>query len=155
MSKSGFEQILNRDGRLVYSSVGDSMLPMIRQGRDLLVIQKPAGRLKKYDIPLYRRENGRYVLHRILKVRDRDYVVCGDNRWHCETGITDRHIIGVLTAVITDGVEKPLAGWRYGLYVFFWCRLFPLRAMILRVCSVLKRLGKRGRNKKAKTNEGA
>ena len=73
MSKSGFEEILERDGRLIYSSVGDSMLPMIRQGRDLLVIEKPAGRLKRYDIPLYKRDNGRYVLHRILKVRDKDY----------------------------------------------------------------------------------
>lgn len=142
MSKATFEDILNRDGRLIYSSVGDSMLPMIRQGRDLLVIEKPSGRLKKYDIPLYKRDNGWYVLHRILKVRDRDYVICGDNRWKPETGITDRHIIGVLTAVIRDGVEKPLKGWRYGLYVFFWCRLFPVRAFILRVCHVIKRIGR-------------
>lgn len=143
MSKSGFEEILDRDGRLIYSSVGDSMLPMIKQGRDLLVIEKPAGRLKRYDIPLYKRDNGRYVLHRILKVRDKDYVICGDNRYRPEYGITDRHIIGVLTAVITDGVEKPLTGMRYGLYVFFWCRLFCVRALILRVVSFMKRVGRR------------
>lgn len=143
MSKSGFEEILDRDGRLIYSSVGDSMLPMIKQGRNLLVIEKPAGRLKRYDIPLYKRDNGRYVLHRILKVRDKDYVICGDNRYRPEYGITDRHIIGVLTAVITDGVEKPLTGMRYGLYVFFWCRLFCVRALILRVVSFMKRVGRR------------
>lgn len=143
MSKSGFEEILDRDGRLIYSSVGDSMLPMIKQGRDLLVIEKPAGRLKRYDIPLYKRDNGRYVLHRILKVRDKDYVICGDNRYRPEYGITDRHIIGILKAVITDGVEKPLTGMRYGLYVFFWCRLFCVRALILRVVSFMKRVGRR------------
>ncbi len=97
MSKSTFEEILARDGRLVYTTVGDSMLPLIRQGRDLLVIQKKAGRLKKYDIPLYRRDSGQYVLHRVLKVRRDDYVICGDNRWKCEYGITDRYVIGVLT----------------------------------------------------------
>ena len=143
MGKASFEEILERDGRLIYSSVGDSMLPMIKQGRDLLVIEKPAGRLKRYDIPLYKRDNGRYVLHRILKVRDKDYVICGDNRYRSEYGITDRHIIGVLTAVITDGVEKPLTGMRYGLYVFFWCRLFCVRALILRVVSFMKRVGRR------------
>jgi len=143
MSKASFEEILNRDGRLIYSSVGDSMLPMIKQGRDLLVIEKPAGRLKRYDIPLYKRDNGKYVLHRILKVRDKDYVICGDNRYRPEYGITDRHIIGVLTAVITDGVEKPLTGRRYGLYVFFWCRLFYVRALILRACSLMKRMGRK------------
>ena len=143
MSKASFEEILNRDGRLIYSSVGDSMLPMIKQGRDLLVIKKPAGRLKRYDIPLYKRDNGRYVLHRIIKVRDKDYVICGDNRYRPEYGITDRHIIGVLTAVITDGVEKPLTGRCYGLYVFFWCRLFCVRVLILRVVSFMKRVGRR------------
>ncbi len=143
MSNASFEEIINRDGRLIYSSVGDSMLPMIKQGRDLLVIEKPAGRLERYDIPLYKRDNGRYVLHRILKVRDKDYVICGDNRYRPEYGITDRHIIGVLTAVITDGVEKPLTGMRYGLYVFFWCRLFCVRALILRVVSFMKRVGRR------------
>ena len=143
MSKTTFEDILNRDGRLIYSSVGDSMLPMIRQGRDLLVIEEPKGRLKKYDIPLYKRDNGRYVLHRILKVRAKDYVICGDNRWNPEYGITDRHIIGVLTAVITDGVEKPLKGWRYSLYVFLWCRLFPVRALILKGVHVMKQKGRK------------
>ena len=142
MSKATFEDILNRDGRLIYSSVGDSMLPMIRQGRDLLVIEKPSGRLKKYDIPLYKRDNGRYVLHRIIKVRVEDYVICGDNRWNPETGITDRHIIGVLTAVIRNGEERPLKGFCYNLYIFFWCRLFPVRALILRVCHVIKRIGR-------------
>ena len=69
MNKSNFEEILARDGRLFYTNVGDSMMPLIKQGRDLLVIEKTAGKLKKYDIPLYKRDNGQYVLHRILKVR--------------------------------------------------------------------------------------
>lgn len=143
MGKSSFEEILERDGRLIYSSVGDSMLPMIRQGRDLLVIEKPKGRLKKYDIPLYKRDNGRYVLHRVLKVRDEDYVICGDNRWYCETGITDRHIIGVLTAVIRNGREIPLSGRCYRLYVFLWCRLFLVRVFILRGSNLIRRIGRK------------
>ena len=110
MRKSTFEEILTRDGRLVYTNIGDSMWPLIREGRDLLVIERPTGRLGRYDVPLYRRDNGKYVLHRILKVRDNDYVLCGDNRWHRETGITDRHILGVLTAVIRDGKELSITG---------------------------------------------
>ena len=76
-----FEDIIDRDGRLIYTNVGDSMMPLIRQDRDLLIIEKPDGRLKKYDVPLYKRDNGQYVLHRILKVREDDYVICGDNRY--------------------------------------------------------------------------
>ena len=139
MSSSSFETILEKEGQLIYSNRGDSMWPLIRQGRDLLVIRRPEGRLKKYDVPLYRRDNGRYVLHRILKVREHDYVICGDNRWQKETGITDRHIIGVLTAVIRDGKELSVNDWRYRLYVRLWCDLFPLRAFFLKGIFFLKR----------------
>ena len=116
MNKSTFEEILARDGQLVYTNVGDSMLPLIREGRDLLVIRQPKGRLKKYDIPLYKRDSGQYVLHRILKVRPDDYVICGDNRWSREVGITDRHIIGVMTAIVRDGKEIPMTAPGLRLY---------------------------------------
>ena len=127
-----FEDVIERDGRLVYTNVGDSMRPLIRQDRDILIIEKPYGRLKKYDVPLYKRDSGQYVLHRVLKVRDSDYVICGDNRYSKEYGITDRHIIGVLTAVVRDGKEIPINDWRYRIYVHLWCDLFPLRAFILK-----------------------
>jgi len=143
MSNSSFEEILKNEGRLIYTNVGNSMWPLIREGRDLLVIERPVGRLKKYDVPLYRRDSGQYVLHRVLKVRENDYVICGDNRWHRETGITDRHIIGVLAAIVRDGKKLPVTDWRYRLFVHLWCDLFPLRAFLLRGLHVLKRLRKR------------
>ena len=143
MSNSSFEEILKNEGRLIYSNVGDSMRPLIRQGRDLVVIERKNGRLKKYEVPLYRRDSGQYVLHRVLKVREGDYVLCGDNRWYRETGITDRHILGVLTAVVRDGKELPVTDWRYWFYVHLWCDLFPLRAFVLRGLHVLKRMRKK------------
>lgn len=143
MSNSSFEKILAKEGRLIYTNVGDSMWPLIRQGRDLMIIERPAGRLKKYDVPLYRRDNGQYVLHRILKVREHDYVICGDNRWQRETGIADRHVIGVLTGVVRDGKELSVTNWRYRLYVHLWCDLFPVRAFLLRGIHFLKRMRKK------------
>ena len=143
MSKSSFEEILEKEGRLIYSNVGDSMQPLIRQGRDLLVIESPRGRLKKYDVPLYRRDSGQYVLHRVLQVREHDYVLCGDNRWHRETGVTDRQILGVLTSVVRDGKELPVTDWRCWFYIHLWCGLFPLRALLLKGFHELKRLIKR------------
>jgi hypothetical protein len=138
-----FEDVIAQGGRLVYTNVGDSMLPLIRQGRDLLIIEKPHGRLKKYDVPLYRRDSGQYVLHRVLKVRDSDYVICGDNRYNKEYGITDRHIIGVLTVVVRDGREIPVTALRYRLYVHLWCDFFPVRALILKAKKIPKRLKRR------------
>lgn len=144
MSKSSFEEEIQRRGYLLYRNEGDSMLPLIRQGRDLVLIsRKPEGRLKKYDVPLYKRDSGQYVLHRILRVRKNDYVLCGDNRWQRETGISDRHIIGVLTAVIRDGQKLPTTALRYRLYVHLWCDQFYLRAFLLWCRDSLKRIRKK------------
>ena len=140
MNKSTFEEQLAQTGRLIYTNKGDSMMPLIKQDRDLLVIKPVNGRLKKYDVPLYRRDSGQYVLHRILKVRKDDYVICGDNRWSKEYGISDRHIIGVLTAVVRDGRVVSFESWKYKLYVHLWCDFFPVRALITHVISKLKRM---------------
>jgi len=139
MNKSSFEEQLDKFGKLIYTNVGDSMMPLIRQDKDLLIIEKPQGRLKKYDVPLYRRDSGQYVLHRILEVRKKDYVICGDNRWDKEYGITDRHIIGVLTAVVRNGKTIPVSDWKYQMYVHIWCGFPPIRFMI-RVKLKLKRM---------------
>ena len=140
-----FEEEIVRTGRLVFTNVGDSMYPLIRQDRDLLIIEKPRGRLKKYDVPLYKRDSGKYVLHRVLKVRAQDYVICGDNRYVKEYGITDRHIIGVLTAVVRHGREVSVTDWKYRLYAHLWCDFFPVRALIFKIRSILRRLKRKNR----------
>ena len=69
-----FEEELDRHGHLVITGEGGSMLPMLRENRDLLVIVKrpmdengAPVRLKKYDVAFYKR-GGKYITHRILKV---------------------------------------------------------------------------------------
>lgn len=149
---SSFEEVIEKEGRLVYTNVGDSMMPLIKQGRDLLIIEKkPAGRLKRLDIPLYKRDNGQYVLHRVIKVRENDYVICGDNRYSRERGITDRHIIGLLTSVVRNGKELKMSDPRVRLYSHLWCDLFFIRAGILYFKSIPKRLKRKWKKRKEST----
>lgn len=125
---------------MVYTNVGTSMMPLLRERRDLLIIgPKPEGRLRMWDVPLYKRDNGQYIMHRVLWVRRDDYLICGDNQWHIERGIQDRHIIGVLEAVQRDGrvlpvrstPEYPHVPLKYRLYVALWCLGFPVRCPLL------------------------
>ncbi|MED9970561.1 MAG: nucleotidyltransferase family protein [Ruminococcus sp.] len=102
-----FEDVIAEKGKLVYTNVGDSMYPIIQQ-RDLLVIEAVKKPLKTGDVPLYKRDSGQYVLHRIVSVKNGKYMMKGDNRTFVEKGIADRHIIGVLTAVIRNGKEYPV-----------------------------------------------
>lgn len=140
-----FEDELARSGELIYTVVGTSMLPMLRQKRDVVVIRKPEGRLRKYDVALYRRDSGRYVLHRVLRVGKDGYTICGDNQRRPERGVTDRQIIGVLSSFVRDGKEIPVTDRGCRLYARIWCGLFPLRAAVLRCVSALGRLKRKRR----------
>ena len=79
------EQI-SSGGDFVFGPKGISMLPLIKQGEDSVVISPVKEPLKKYDVPLYRRANGQFVLHRIVAVRKDGYVLCGDNQYEREYG---------------------------------------------------------------------
>jgi hypothetical protein len=65
------------------------MLPMLREGKDLFtVVKKGPERCKAGDVVLYRR-GSHYILHRVIEVREKDYVILGDNCVNREYGITD------------------------------------------------------------------
>lgn len=128
MNKRKFEDVIAEQGKLIYTNVGDSMYPLIKP-RDLLVIEAVKGPLKQYDVPLYKRDNGQYVLHRIVKIKHGDYLICGDNRRGIERGITDSHIIGVLTEIIREGKEISVYSPKYRLYN----RLLPIRRLWIAV----------------------
>ena len=55
MNPVTFEEILAGQKKLVYKTKGVSMLPMLRENQDLVVIAVPKGPLKKYDVALYKR----------------------------------------------------------------------------------------------------
>lgn len=133
MSKSSFEEELNKKGILVYTNKGNSMYPLIRQGKDVLIIKKCNTRLKKMDVPLYKRESGQYVLHRIIKVNENDYVIRGDNTYSNETGIRDDQILGVLSGVIREGKEISVNSFSYKLYSYFWYYTYYLRKLIIKI----------------------
>ena len=127
-----FEEILQEKGFLVYTNVGTSMLPLLRQRRDIIEIHKKdlAVRCKKYDVVLYKR-GGRYILHRILSVQPNGYIICGDHNIRREFDITDDMILGVMTRVIRNGKSITLNNKWYKLYVHLWCDFYHIRAAIL------------------------
>ena len=146
-----FEEILVRDGRLIYKTKGVSMEPMLRQNRDLVVIGVPEGRLNKYDVALYRRGKD-YVLHRVIGVRDGFYLIRGDNTYALER-VPDTAVIGVLTGFVRKGRQYSASDAGYMRYVRAWCFLYPLRKtnILLRrlAGSLARRMGLKRRRKTA------
>lgn len=123
-----YEEYLDKFGVLTYTFRGVSMLPMLRQGKDLITVEKKgAERLKKYDVPLYRRGKD-YVLHRVVKVREKDYVILGDNCLNKEYGVTDSDIIGVLVSFKRNGKTISVDDPVYRIYARLRYFFYPLRA---------------------------
>lgn len=102
-----------------FSPHGISMLPMLRQGRDNVVLSSVTGRLKKYDLPLYQRKNGQYVLHRVVRVGE-TYSCIGDNQFVTEHGIEDGQIIAVVTAFTRDNKLCRTKSVLYRIYCVIW-----------------------------------
>ena len=127
---STFEEILKKDGILVYKTKGVSMKPMLHQNRDLVIIRVPEGRLSRFDVALYRRGK-QYVLHRVLQVRERDYLIRGDNTFVMET-VPEENVIGVLTEFVRKGRHFSVTDRNYLRYVSFWNAIYPVRAVYSR-----------------------
>lgn len=112
---------LNAGGKVTFTPKGTSMLPMLRDGQDVVILEKQKGRLHLYDVALYKRDNGQYVLHRVNNFdSDGCYVMCGDNQFSMEHGIRDDQIIAVMTAFFRKGKSYTPQSLIYRVYVNFW-----------------------------------
>ena len=136
-----FKELLSDRGYIIYTCKGTSMMPLLRQHRDIIEI-RPKGdhRCKKYDVVLYKRGEN-YILHRILRVLPDGYIIAGDNNTFLEYGIKDEQIFGVMVRVIRDGKEIRMTDKKYRLYVHIWCDFYPVRMILLRIKRKLWRVG--------------
>lgn len=137
MSKRTIEETLAREGVYASPTRGVSMRPMLRQGKDRIILVPAQGRLGKYDVPLYRRGKD-YVLHRIVKVRPEDYVVLGDNCVALEY-VKDEQIVGVLTGFYRGTRYVDAKNRLYRGYAALWQLTWPWRRLRCRI----RRLGGR------------
>ena len=118
--------------------MGTSMLPMLRQKVDSVVLSPITGKLGKYDIPLYQRENGKYVLHRIVEVGE-TYTCIGDNQQIQELGIRQDQLIAVVTAFYRGERKHLVTDPTYRLYCCVWHHSRCLRKFWRRCLGWLKR----------------
>ena len=98
-----FTAIIEGGGVFTLAPRGDSMRPTILPGRDRVSIVKWDGDLKPYDILFYKRADGSFVLHRLLRIEWNCFTMCGDNQTVLERGVKREQIVGVVSEIIRPG----------------------------------------------------
>lgn len=139
-----YEEYLDKNGEMTYTNRGISMLPLLREGRDMFTVRKKDdSRCRKYDVVLYRRPPQSYVLHRVVEVREDSYVILGDNCLNKEYGIKDSDIIGVMTGYVRNGKEHTVSEKGYRLYSRFIVMSYPVRKILKKIRYRIGRMLKR------------
>lgn len=119
---------------------GRSMRPMLREGKDTVILSGISKPLKTYDIPLYQRADGVYVLHRIISIGNEEYTCMGDNQFTPETGLKEEQMLAVLTAFRRGKRLVKLTSPTYRLYRWTWCHSRAFCFFIFRAIRKLKRI---------------
>ena len=119
-------QLLHEGREVVMTPKGNSMRPFIRGQVDSVRLQRPE-ELKVGDIALARHD-GRYVLHRIIKIDGNQVTMMGDGNLQGVEQIQKSDITGVVVEIITpEGKRrKPSNGW-------IWRKLLPFRKYLLKI----------------------
>lgn len=119
---------------------GTSMLPMLRQGVDSVVLSAAPDKLKKYDLPLYQRLDGKYILHRIVDVGDEYYACIGDNQFRVELGVARLQVIAIVSGFYRKDRYVSTENLFYQLYCRFWHHNRDLRYIWRKAVSRVRRL---------------
>lgn len=117
---------------------GISMTPLLHDVRDAVVLEKP-DKLKKYDIVLHRRENGQYILHRIIKKKGDVLTIAGDFETEKEYPVYENQVIAKVTSFRRNGKEYKVTDFIIRLYSRLWLLIFPQRQNVLYLINVIRR----------------
>lgn len=117
------------------------MWPMLSDRRDTIVVRPVEGRLRPYDVALYRRDNA-YILHRVIKATASGYRIIGDNCMAYEE-VPESDILGRLDEFWRGERRCDPRSKTWLLYAHAWHALLPIRKVLRRILFAAKRVAQK------------
>ena len=124
------QEMINKDKQVNLTVTGNSMFPLFAHLRDSVTVKK-FNEYKKYDIILYVRNNGDLVLHRIVKVKNNEFYLCGDNQTLIEYPIYPNQVIGKVVSFTRKGKVYDFNSFLSMFYARFWVLSLKIRKPLL------------------------
>lgn len=130
------EQLL-AGGSASFITHGISMKPLLRDGCDTVYLEKPKGKIKKYDVVFYL-SGEHFTLHRVVKLNGG--LICrGDNQTQNESPIDESEIIAIMTHYERNGKKRSVGSVGYIIYSRIWVNTVFLRKCTRKLLSVFRR----------------
>ena len=115
------EEALATGKMLHINPQGNSMLPLIREGRDSVYIRKASlAEVRKGDVVLCRDENSRLVLHRLCKKTPTGFYMVGDHQLISAGPYEERQLLGKMVAMERNGKYIDCSRFSMRLYSRLW-----------------------------------
>lgn len=138
--ETGVEESLRDTGLCVTGIRGVSMMPMLSQKTDQVIIGAAPGRLSEGDVALYRRGKD-LVLHRVIGVLPDGYLIRGDNCIGTEA-VLEAAVLGKLCGIRRNGDYTEVTKEMNDAFYRESCRTLPARKRKARVLNILRRIRK-------------
>lgn len=134
------EETVGSGGTMPIVVTGNSMRPFLKDGEHTVWLERCTDSdFKRGRILLFRRTNGKIVLHRVRKVRpDGVLVMNGDAQNWCEN-IEKNQVLAVVTHIEANGKKKPCNSLFYRMRTEIWQLLMPVRPFVFRAVRKIRR----------------
>ncbi len=121
------------DARLKIS--GFSMYPLVSNWRDSVLLTK-VDSIKKGDVPLIKRDDGSYVLHRVVKIKDGKLGLRGDYEQKIEYPVSAENVVAVAKGFYRNERFISCDSMLYKFYKMFWMNTAIIRPMMLKLLAI-------------------
>ena len=81
----------------------------------------------------YQRDNGQFVMHRILHVKTEGLYIIGDAQTEVEGPVRPEQVFALVTKVNRKGKWIGPGNFWWWFFSTVWLRLFPIRKLILKL----------------------
>lgn len=134
-------ELLQNNRKVRLAVTGDSMMPFLRENTDSVELSAADFTVLHFgQIILIRRENGQYILHRLVRKKKDCFYIAGDAQLWTEGPLFPEQLVAVVTNVWRGDKSVPPKSilWKT-LSLIWWLRL-PARYILSKPYRLLKKL---------------
>ena len=132
-------EVIANGGTFRFYPRGISMLPMLKEHEDSVELGK-ADSLAVGDVVFYRRDDGNYVLHRLIAMEKNTLTMCGDNQRALEYNIRPEQVIAKLCGFYKGEHYHSVGEEVYMRYAKRMVSRFPFYRRNQKICDVLRKI---------------